>query len=62
MVVSSIEEARSLMDWHSQQQDQHSGRPLRIWPLDNLRHSCAVQTQQRAIQALPQGTQKGNPL
>ena len=40
VVVSSMEEARALMDWHALEQDQHSGHPLRIWPLDNLRHSC----------------------
>ena len=56
VVVSSMEEARALMDWHALEQDQHSGHPLRIWPLDNLRHSCPRQQQQRAIRALPKGT------
>ena len=57
VVVSSFKDARALMDWRSSQQDHHSGRPLRIWPLDNLQHSCAIHQQQRAIQALPEGEQ-----
>ena len=55
VVVNSIEEARALMEWHSRELDQLGGRPLRIWPLDNLRHSCLIQQQQRAIQAMPEG-------